>query len=103
MKHRPLIIVSLLTLLSASVASPPAVVTEKDLDQERIYSPYVGRAYPDKVLFGDTHFHTNLSFDAFPLEPASPSPRLFPVWSFPVSPTAFPIFFTDRTGTEMMV
>jgi len=64
LKHRPLIIVSLLTLVSASFASPPAVVTEADLDQERVYSPYVGRAYPDRVLFGDTHFHTNLSFDA---------------------------------------
>ncbi len=64
MKHRPLIIVLLLTLLSASSASPPAVVTEEDLEPERVYSPYVGRAYPDQVLFGDTHFHTNLSFDA---------------------------------------
>ena len=40
------------------------VVTEEDLVQERVYSPHVGRAYPDQVLFGDTHFHTNLSFDA---------------------------------------
>ena len=31
---------------------------------DRVYSPYVGRDYPDQVLFGDTHFHTNLSFDA---------------------------------------
>ncbi len=30
----------------------------------RVYSPFVGRAYPDNVYFGDTHFHTNLSFDA---------------------------------------
>ncbi len=30
----------------------------------KVYSPYVGRAYPDRVFFGDTHFHTNLSFDA---------------------------------------
>lgn len=29
-----------------------------------VYSPFVGRAYPDKVLFGDLHFHTELSFDA---------------------------------------
>lgn len=28
------------------------------------YSPFVGRAYPDQVLFGDLHFHTKLSFDA---------------------------------------
>lgn len=39
-------------------------VKSEDLATERVYSPYVGRAYPDQVLFGDSHFHTNLSFDA---------------------------------------
>jgi hypothetical protein len=39
-------------------------VSEADLVDEPTYSPYVGRAYPDQVLFGDTHFHTNLSADA---------------------------------------
>lgn len=39
-------------------------VTAEDLEPEKVYSPYAGRAYPDQVLFGDTHFHTNLSFDA---------------------------------------
>ena len=29
-----------------------------------MYSPYAGRAYSDRVFFGDMHFHTNLSFDA---------------------------------------
>ncbi len=29
------------------------------------YSPYAGRDYPDKVLFGDTHHHTANSGDAF--------------------------------------
>ena len=32
--------------------------------KQDIYSPYVGRQYPDQVLFGDAHFHTNISFDA---------------------------------------
>ncbi len=32
--------------------------------EERVYSPFVNRDYPDQVLFGDTHFHTELSFDA---------------------------------------
>jgi hypothetical protein len=40
------------------------VVTEKDFEDKKVYSPYAGRNYPDQVLFGDTHFHTNLSFDA---------------------------------------
>ncbi|MHC4723603.1 MAG: DUF3604 domain-containing protein, partial [Planctomycetota bacterium] len=29
-----------------------------------LYSPYAGRNYPSKVLWGDTHLHTNLSLDA---------------------------------------
>ena len=39
-------------------------VTPEDLVPEKDYSPYVGRAYPDQVLFGDTHFHTKNSPDA---------------------------------------
>jgi hypothetical protein len=39
-------------------------VTAEDLEPQRVYSPFVGQNYPDDVLFGDTHFHTNLSFDA---------------------------------------
>lgn len=39
-------------------------VTEEMVEEERVYSPFVGRNYPDQVLFGDTHFHTNLSMDA---------------------------------------
>jgi hypothetical protein len=36
----------------------------EDAFKTEVYSPYVNRAYPDQVLFGDSHFHTNLSFDA---------------------------------------
>ncbi|MEE9577880.1 MAG: DUF3604 domain-containing protein, partial [Gemmatimonadota bacterium] len=39
-------------------------VTQEELGQERVYSPYANRAYPDQVFFGDTHLHTNLSPDA---------------------------------------
>jgi hypothetical protein len=46
----------------AVAESPP--VTKEDFAEESVYSPFVGRAYPDQVLFGDMHFHTNLSFDA---------------------------------------
>lgn len=55
--------VLLLTGKPAS-ASPYPTVVKEDLNEERVYSPYAGRAYADQVFFGDTHFHTNLSFDA---------------------------------------
>ena len=46
-------------------ASPYDVqITPEKLTSEPVYSPFVNRAYPDQVLFGDSHFHTNLSFDA---------------------------------------
>jgi hypothetical protein len=35
-----------------------------EVQSDKVYSPYAGRDYPDQVLFGDTHFHTELSFDA---------------------------------------
>ena len=48
-----------------SIAAPVEfVVTADDLEPPKVYSPYAGRNYPDEVLFGDTHFHTNLSVDA---------------------------------------
>ncbi len=50
---------------SPAAASPQElVVTEEDFKEERVYSPYAGRAYADQVFFGDMHFHTELSFDA---------------------------------------
>ena len=42
-------------------------LTEEDLKNttwEKSYSPYAGRNFPTKVLWGDTHLHTNLSLDA---------------------------------------
>ena len=39
-------------------------VSIEDFQDEKIYSPFAGRNYPDQVLFGDTHFHTDQSFDA---------------------------------------
>jgi len=64
---------ALLLAPSPTFASPEELgkVTADDFVESKespaagkIYSPYAGRDYPDKVLFGDTHFHTNLSFDA---------------------------------------
>jgi hypothetical protein len=57
-------VVALSLSASLSFASPYPSVTKDDLDKKKVYSPFVGRSYPDEVLFGDTHFHTNLSFDA---------------------------------------
>lgn len=55
-----------LALFSSNTNASPSelVVTTELLEPEEVYSPYVGRDYPDRVFFGDTHFHTNLSFDA---------------------------------------
>ena len=41
----------------------------KDTVREPNYSPYAGRAYPKKVLWGDTHLHTSQSLDARALGP----------------------------------
>jgi len=53
-------------LFATTVLSGPQelVITAEKLEPQRVYSPFVGRDYPDQVFFGDTHFHTNLSFDA---------------------------------------
>jgi len=60
-----LVSMDLITGASPAVGSPQDfVVTKEDFKEKRVYSPYAGRDYPDQVLFGDTHFHTNLSFDA---------------------------------------
>jgi hypothetical protein len=49
---------------ATSTVAQEVVVTEEDFADQRVYSPYAGRAYADQVFFGDTHFHTELSFDA---------------------------------------
>ena len=49
---------------TAAASGNELVVTEEDFTDERVYSPYAGRAYADQVFFGDMHFHTDLSFDA---------------------------------------
>jgi hypothetical protein len=66
---RLLAVLGCLAILSAAASSAVAapqelVVAPEDLEAKRIYSPYVGRAYPDRVFWGDTHLHTKLSPDA---------------------------------------
>jgi hypothetical protein len=38
--------------------------TDKVYPSKPPYSPYVGRNFPTRPLFGDTHLHTAMSFDA---------------------------------------
>ena len=47
--------------VSVALASPQElVVTEEDFEEQKVYSPYAGRAYADHVFFGDTHLQGNL-------------------------------------------
>ena len=48
---------------TGSVSSEDVMKSAKGPDGP-VYSPYAGREYPDQVLFGDAHLHTNLSPDA---------------------------------------
>ncbi|MEP0146452.1 MAG: DUF3604 domain-containing protein [Tateyamaria sp.] len=40
------------------------VVSEATVEPGTDFSPFIDRSYPDQVLFGDLHFHTEISFDA---------------------------------------
>ena len=68
MKHLLLSLTAAITIAVVSLPSAAAlqeiVVTRDDFRENKVYSPYAGRAYPDRVFFGDTHVHTNLSPDA---------------------------------------
>ncbi|MGI9373823.1 MAG: DUF3604 domain-containing protein, partial [Hyphomicrobiales bacterium] len=57
---------ALLAIAGVSTASEPAPDKES-LEKAftvKKYSPYADRNFPDKILWGDTHLHTALSFDA---------------------------------------
>jgi len=49
--------------LAQDVGSPEGAITEKAFPK-RPYSPYAGRNYPTRPLFGDSHLHTSFSMDA---------------------------------------
>ena len=55
---------SVVLLVSSVAHTSEYAVTPEMLETDPVYSPFVGRNFPDQVLFGDTHFHTELSFDA---------------------------------------
>lgn len=50
--------------MSSGAGAFEGSVSEDTVDPKPDYSPFVGRSYPDQVLFGDLHFHTEISFDA---------------------------------------
>jgi len=58
------VIAALAMVTGTGTAAFEGVVGSDTVDIVEDYSPFVGRSYPDQVLFGDLHFHTEISFDA---------------------------------------
>jgi hypothetical protein len=58
------VLVALALLPGLALAEAPGVIKPSDLTSVKHYSPYAFRNFPDKVLFGDMHIHSNLSPDA---------------------------------------
>ena len=53
--------------LSRSILAQDQIPTKEGVHQKfdhPQFSPYAGRSYPTKVLWGDTHLHTAVSVDA---------------------------------------
>ena len=67
----PLVLAAALSAVNA-LADSTCSLAEIQSDQESVkrgfkapgYSPYAGRNFPNKVLWGDTHLHTDNSLDA---------------------------------------
>jgi hypothetical protein len=58
-----LLVVGLVLSASAQEEMPTQEHFEKTIGKPN-YSPYAGREYPTRVLWGDTHLHTAISVDA---------------------------------------
>ncbi len=50
--------------LVTDVGTLDKATAEKVFPAKRAYSPWAGRDFPSRPLFGDTHLHTGFSFDA---------------------------------------
>ena len=67
MKHVFLAIFSAITLLAGSAFAQDVPIKPEDVKKavpKQSYSPYAGRSFPTRLLWGDTHVHTSLSLDA---------------------------------------
>jgi hypothetical protein len=53
-----------LPALAQDTGEPDKAAIEKSFPSKPPYSPYAGRSFPTRVYWGDTHLHTDLSFDA---------------------------------------
>ena len=51
-------------VFAQDTGQPDKEAIEKSFPAKRPYSPYAGRTFPTRVYWGDTHLHTDLSFDA---------------------------------------
>ncbi len=61
------IVIAATSALVADTTQAQIVPTEQSLSglyPGKAYSPYAERAFPDRLLWGDTHLHTGLSMDA---------------------------------------
>jgi len=56
--------IAALTVPGMALASEWTADKSQKVEQPKPYSPYVDQHFPQKVFFGDTHFHSSLSVDS---------------------------------------